>query len=113
MSHIKQSLTKVLNDLIGNRQRQVEHVQGLQLQMDTQKEALSNFDTVIASVRHQLKDETGAVEAGIKAELESPDLHKPVEIAPPLTAAGAGENAAGAASADGAEGTDGNGSPVA
>lgn len=100
MSHIKESLTKVLNDLIGNRKRQEEHVQGLQLQLDTQKDSLGHFDVVIAGVRAHLADETGAAEAAIYKHLESADLHAPVEpAAAPLAAAGDVGESAGQASA--------------
>lgn len=108
----KEGLTKVLNDIVGNRKALASQVEAAEIQIGVQKEQLNHFDIIIAAMKVQLKDKHGDLDADIQAELAAPDLREPVVPTPPLADAGANQAAAGSASADGAEGTDGNGSPV-
>lgn len=108
---VKTGLTKVLADLIGNRKNLAGQIEAQELQTGVQKEQLAHFDVIIGAMKLQLKDASGTLDADVAAEMADPAL---LEVpAAPLAAAGVDPNAAGSASANGDEGTDGNGSPVA
>lgn len=99
MSNVKESLTKVLNDLIGNRANLAGQVEIQKQQIGVNESQLGHFDVIIASVRHQLADATGDLEAKVEELLKSPDLHTPVVPPAPLAAAGDAAESAGASSA--------------
>lgn len=111
---IKQQLTKVVNDLIGNRTRLAEQNAGLQLQLDGNIAQLAHFDTLVAAVKVVIADEDNleAVAAGIT----DVNLNLPLAVDPPapspLPVAGDSSQPPASTPADGSAGTDGNGSPV-
>lgn len=96
---VREHLTKVLNDIIGNRKNLVGQIDAQQVQLDQNKFQLAHFDVVVASLKHQLSDTTGSVVTGIEHEMGKPDLHEPVVPPAPLAAAGVSEEPAGQASA--------------
>lgn len=110
--NVKESLTKVVNDIAGNRKNLVAQIEQGELQLSINKEQLNNFDVVLASLKAQLNDQTGAAETAILAEMGSPTLTDSVVPPAPLAAAGAGEAASGETAGEGSVGTDANGSPV-
>lgn len=112
---IKEQLTKVVNDLIGNRTQLANQQSALQLQIDNNVSQLAHFDTLIAAVKVVITDED-ALEA-TAAGITDVDLNLPVDTTPvtsaPLPVDGGDPVAPAAPSSDGVAGTDGNGSPVA
>lgn len=112
---IKQQLTKVCNDLIGNRNNLASQIEASELQLSHNRDQLAHFDAVIASVKATLADDD-ILETALST-LGDPSLMLPivVEEAPPapLAPAAGTEVAPAAPSAIGGTGTDANGSPVA
>lgn len=110
MSETKQKLTKVLNDLIANRKNLVGQMDAQKQQREVNESQLDHFDTVIATLKVALNDQSGVAITAIELEALTPTLLE--EIAPPLDVAGDAPAVAGQASAEVVEGTDANGSPV-
>lgn len=84
MSNIVSHLEKVLSDLLSNRTKLKDQIEANTLQLSVNTEQLDHFDTLIASVRHNLSsnDHVAAIEV-IKST-------PPAEPVDPLNDAGAG-----------------------
>lgn len=110
MSEVKTKLTKVLNDLLGNRKNLVGQIDAQTQQLEVNQSQLEHFDVVIASIKKDLADESGKAVTEIEDLLLHPSL---LDVPPaPLAAAGDAGDVAGQAPAESDSGTDANGSPV-
>lgn len=92
MSEVKEKLTKVLNDLLGNRKNLVGQIDAQKQQLEVNQSQLEHFDVVIASIKVQLSDETGDSETSIQYQLDLPDLLE-APAAPLAYAGDVGESA--------------------
>lgn len=86
MSLVVEHLEKVLGDLVANRGRLAEQIKVNMQQHEVNLSQLEHFDTLIASVRHNLGD--GAVIQKIE---ELRNAVEPESPQPPLGGAGAGD----------------------